>query len=75
VVLPSGSGPQLVRERQGREGEKTKVLYMTGYPEDQLGRLDARGADTQLLVKPFSKQTLLTKVRAMLDESNYPGTS
>jgi len=66
VVMPGGlSGPQLAAEaRQLRPG--LKVLYTSGYTENTVihhGRLDP---GIQLLNKPYRRQDLAAKLRAVL---------
>ena len=64
AVLPGRSGLELVTEaRQIRPS--LPVVLMTSYSEDFLGpRLEAY---TPFLPKPFSPQTLVKKLRALLD--------
>ena len=66
VVMPSVSGRELAETlRQSRP--ELRVLYVSGYTEDDV---ITRGVDSNseaFLQKPFSRLSLLTKVRAMLD--------
>ena len=64
LVMPGGSGPQgvaLIRALHPR----IRTLYMSGYPD-----LDARrGAlADELIEKPFTADSLLRRVRKMLDD-------
>jgi two-component system cell cycle sensor histidine kinase/response regulator CckA len=63
VVMPGMSGPELAaRIEAARPG--VKVLFMSGYPDDALGRLeDGIG----FIQKPFSVDALAAKVRDVLD--------
>lgn len=62
--LPDGSGPELC-QRMRREGITTPVLMLTGHDEvgDRVLALDA-GVD-DYLVKPFSVDELLARLRAL----------
>jgi two-component SAPR family response regulator len=44
-----------------------KVLYMSGYTDYAIGRNGNIESGTQLLAKPYTRETLLRKVRAVLD--------
>ncbi len=67
VVLPGGmNGRQLAAEALLRR-PTLKVLYATGYTRNAIihqGRLDA---DVELLTKPFTADTMIRKVRQVLD--------
>jgi DNA-binding response OmpR family regulator len=65
VVLPDGSGLQIVRELR-QEGRTTPVLMLTGNrdAEDVVRGLDA-GAD-DYLTKPFDMDVFKARVRALL---------
>jgi two-component system, cell cycle sensor histidine kinase and response regulator CckA len=67
VVMPRMSGPDLVKVVQGtRPG--VKVLFMSGYTNEAVGRHGVLDADTHFLQKPFSTDALLVSVRRALDE-------
>jgi DNA-binding response OmpR family regulator len=65
VMLPGRNGYEVLKELR-RRGLKTPVLMLTakGQVEDRVSGLDA-GAD-DYLVKPFSTDELLARVRALL---------
>jgi PAS domain S-box-containing protein len=68
VVMPDMGGPELA----GRIAERwpgLKVVYMSGYAEGD--KLQAGMADSQrsFLPKPFSAESLMLKVRELLDEA------
>jgi CheY-like chemotaxis protein len=66
VVMPNLGG-RAMAERLSAVRPTTRVLYMTGYSEDVVladGRLKP---DTELIQKPFSPDTLLARIRGMLD--------
>jgi two-component SAPR family response regulator len=54
-------------ERMRRICPSAKVVFMSGYTDDTIARLDVVGHD--LLRKPFTPDKLVKKVRAVLDAS------
>jgi CheY-like chemotaxis protein len=69
VIMPKMSGRELYQEI--RHSKACKVLYMSGYAQDAVLHNDVP-AEVQvqglsLLEKPFTKDELLRKVRAVLD--------
>jgi PAS domain S-box-containing protein len=66
VVLPQQSGPALF-EALARGRPRLRVLYMSGYTATAITRNGLLAAGTPLLVKPFTVETLVTQVRAVLD--------
>jgi CheY-like chemotaxis protein len=65
VVMPQLSGPQLV-ERYLAKDPEPKIVYMTGYVDDETMRLEL-DEDVVLLRKPFGPADLARTVRAVLD--------
>jgi hypothetical protein len=65
LVMPEMTGRELAT-RVTRLRPGIKVLYMSGYSADTLGE-GAWAPGSQLLGKPFSIATLLSKVRETLD--------
>jgi len=66
VIMPDMSGPEFCsRLRQLRPG--VRVLYISGYAGDQLAHYVQPLAQVSLLEKPFTKESLLKKVRSVLD--------
>lgn len=63
VIMPSGSGPELVAAARIRRPELA-VLYVSGYPAHLL---DGTSSDDELLAKPFTEAELLARVREALD--------
>jgi CheY-like chemotaxis protein len=72
VGLPGGmNGRRLAEEAQKRR-TNLKVLFTTGYARNAIvhgGRLDP---GVQLMPKPFTQETLATKVRDILDTRSAP---
>jgi two-component system, cell cycle sensor histidine kinase and response regulator CckA len=66
VVMPGLSGPKVVRHILSSRST-VKVLYMSGYATDAIGHHGTLDTGTAFLQKPFTPDTLIRKVRAMLD--------
>ncbi len=66
IVMPGMNGRELIR-RLTESGRSPRVLYMSGYSEDVLHPEDAIESRDQLLQKPFLPDTLLRRVRELLD--------
>jgi len=66
VVMPEMSGPELCQRLQSLRPQ-TRVLYMSGYTDEALGRHGVLEPGTFLLQKPFSIDALGQKVREVLD--------
>jgi two-component system, cell cycle sensor histidine kinase and response regulator CckA len=64
-ILPSMSGPE-VAARFARVRPDARVLYMSGYTGDMMGRRQQLPAAASLLPKPFTARQLLDKVREAL---------
>jgi PAS domain S-box-containing protein len=62
VIMPGVDGP-LVAERLRRSRSDVPVLYASGYSTSRL----TLGEQEALVRKPFSREVLLQKVRALLD--------
>jgi PAS domain S-box-containing protein len=68
VIMPLMNGVELSKRlRESRPG--LKVIFVSGYGGDELARQISIAPDAVLLEKPFSKNALLTKIRAVLHES------
>jgi hypothetical protein len=65
VVMPEMSGPQMV-ERMRREVGEIRVLYMTGYTDDETVLRGVSADETALIQKPFSRQELARRVQEVL---------
>jgi PAS domain S-box-containing protein len=67
VVMPGGvSGPQLVAYLASQR-QNIKFLYMSGYTDDAMVHPDMLESGTHFLQKPFSSNTLVRKLREVLD--------
>jgi two-component system, cell cycle sensor histidine kinase and response regulator CckA len=66
VVMPEISGPELVRLGKER-WPSVRVLYMSGYTDDELQELDR---DASFIQKPFTPAELMTKIAEILGQDN-----
>jgi CheY-like chemotaxis protein len=66
VILPRMSGRQ-VAEALRTSRPETRVLYMSGYTDDAIGHHGILDPGTHFLQKPFTSDSLLRKVREILD--------
>ena len=62
VVMPGISGPELVKVVKARWPE-VRVLYMSGYADDEIEDLDR---DAGFLQKPFTPSELTAKIAEVL---------
>jgi two-component system, cell cycle sensor histidine kinase and response regulator CckA len=67
VVMPRMGGQQLA-EQLLRTRPATKVLYMSGYPNDGIAHSGILSAGVVLLEKPFTREILSRRVRQVLDD-------
>jgi two-component system, cell cycle sensor histidine kinase and response regulator CckA len=68
VVMPKMSGREVV-ERLIARGATPRVLYMSGYTDDEIVRQGVLEQGTPFLQKPFSMRVLVAKVREVLDSA------
>jgi hypothetical protein len=71
VIMPGMSGPDLVRAVQATR-PSVKVLFMSGYTSDAIGRQGVLDPGVRLLQKPFTTDALLASVRSALDQAMAP---
>jgi CheY-like chemotaxis protein len=70
VIMPGMSGGDLiVHLRHLQPKPKLAVLFMSGYAGDFISRTGVPESDGSVLHKPFTRRSLLTKVRSVLDEA------
>ena len=68
VIMPGMSGGELVVHLRHLQ-PKLAVLFMSGYASDLISRAGVPESDRSVLHKPFTRRSLLTKVRSVLDEA------
>ncbi|MBD8677080.1 histidine kinase famiy protein [Sphingomonas sp. CFBP 13720] len=67
LIMPGGmNGVMLAREARRRR-PRLKVLLTTGYAEASIERVDARGAEFDLIDKPYKRVGLSARIRQVLD--------
>ncbi|GIW81963.1 MAG: hypothetical protein KatS3mg105_3770 [Gemmatales bacterium] len=66
VVMPEMSGRELA-DALKQKHPHLKVLYISGFPADAIVRHGIIEREVSFLSKPFNSQTLLTKIRELLD--------
>jgi PAS domain S-box-containing protein len=71
VIMPGMNGRELA-QRISEIRPNTKVLYMSGYTENVIGRNGMLDDGVRLLQKPFTLHDLKSKVREVLDSKPFP---
>jgi len=66
VIMPQASGPEVARSLR-KKHPGLKVLFMSGYTNQAIGHHGVLDEGAQLLEKPFTTESLLRKVRSVLD--------
>jgi DNA-binding NtrC family response regulator len=66
IVMPAMSGRELVEALQLSRPE-LRVLYMSGYTDDEIMRRGLHDVSTSFIQKPFTAETLAVQVRRVLD--------
>jgi PAS domain S-box-containing protein len=69
VVMPGAHGPALFKQLVV-EHPSLRVLYMSGYADDEIIRTGRLEGGENFMEKPFTSQRLLEKVREILDTSS-----
>ncbi len=67
VVMPVMGGGELA-ERIAAEGRAYRMLFTSGFAEDALSEQGVRYVDNRLILKPYTREALARKIRAVLDE-------
>lgn len=71
VVMPNMGGRALA-EALRHSRPTTRVLFMSGYPNDEVLRRGVQQDQSSFLEKPFTQTALASKVRAVLDAPLAP---
>jgi PAS domain S-box-containing protein len=66
VIMPNMGGEKLVTEL-GTRGHYPRVLFMSGYTDEQFRQLRDREGEVDVLQKPFDVRHLLRRVRSAID--------
>ena len=66
VIMP-GMGGRKLADAVAREIPGLKILYISGYPEDEIGRRGILDPGIAFLPKPFDLATIGKKIRGLLD--------
>ncbi|MEP6687731.1 MAG: response regulator [Gemmatimonadales bacterium] len=66
VVMPEMSGRELVETLRDRQ-PGLRVLYISGYTDDEVIQRGVSGSEVGLLRKPFASEELVRRVRGALD--------
>ena len=66
VVMPRMDGPTLIKEVRQKQ-PSLKVIFISGYAEDNFRRRLDMDADIHFLPKPFSLKQLAGKVKEVMD--------
>jgi len=67
MVMPGGLNGRELSERLNALHPETKVLFMSGYIDDEIAQRGILDSDVAFLQKPFSPVALSLKVREILD--------
>ncbi|HYM75623.1 MAG TPA: PAS domain S-box protein [Candidatus Dormibacteraeota bacterium] len=68
VIMPGMSGGDLIVHLRALQ-LNLAILFMSGYASDLISRAGVTEPERFLLHKPFTRKSLLTKVRSMLNEA------
>ena len=71
VVMPGMGGPEVARRVLERV-PRARVLFVSGYTDDAIGRHGVLEDGVHFLPKPFTSDSLLAGVRAVLDAEAGP---
>jgi signal transduction histidine kinase len=74
VIMPHMNGPELAA-KLSRVRPATKVLYVSGYSDNDIGDHGVLNPRFELLQKPFTPQTLARKIRDVIHEGKYAYSS
>jgi len=66
VIMPVKNGSETYDEIKSLNPD-TKVIFMSGYTDDIIRRKELLKSNTDLIAKPIAPDTLLRKVREVLD--------
>jgi DNA-binding response OmpR family regulator len=71
VVMPGVNGKALAEEL-GRRRPDPRILYVSGYPDDTIGRHGVLDRGVEFLAKPFTPVNLVDRVGALMSGASVP---
>jgi signal transduction histidine kinase/ActR/RegA family two-component response regulator len=71
VVMPEMNGRKLA-ENVSEIQQNMKVVYMSGYTDDSIIHHGVLAPGTNFIEKPFTSETLTSKIRQVLEKSSHP---
>jgi CheY-like chemotaxis protein len=74
VIMPQMNGHELAEQLRELRPE-TKVLYVSGYSNNEIGDHGALDPRYELLQKPFTPQTLARKIRDVIQDHTLAGVA
>ncbi len=74
VIMPGMNGPELA-ERLGSARGEMKILYVSGYSDNDLGHQGVLDHRVDLLQKPFTPQVLARKIRDVMQGQRHAENS
>ncbi len=74
VIMPHMNGPE-VAARVHQTRPETKILYVSGYSDNDIGRDNVLDLSFELLQKPFTPQALARKVHSVIREAAHAETA
>ena len=66
MIMPQMNGKEFV-EKLRKQGNKSKILFVSGYSSEDTVGGKTIGVDTPLIQKPFTREQLAAKIREVLD--------
>lgn len=72
MVMPDSTGPETAKRIQATR-QSLRLIYMSGYSEYSMADRGFLDPGITFLQKPFSPETLVTKVRTVLAQQNPKG--
>ncbi|MFN2475718.1 MAG: ATP-binding protein [Chthoniobacterales bacterium] len=70
VIMPNMNGQELAQHLSALRPEM-KVLYVSGYSDNDIGEHGVLNPEIDLLQKPFTPQTLARKIRDVIQDHSY----
>ncbi len=71
VIMPGMSGRE-VADTLKKERSDIKIIYMSGYPSDAIGRHGVLESEVEFLQKPITLEKLAKKLKGVLGEKKEP---